>query len=426
MKKLLAIALIFSMVVTMTACGSKSEPVSSGKIPKEDVNAQDILDLVEDIKDLEEAVKAPAPKNDPTPTPIKTSAKHETFIILADGEVSTETIEVNRKKPEDVAFGFLKALATNNFSSVLNTLNISGSPFVSAKDIEYSLPRSGFATIKDYEGESVYLELNGEANRVADEASVKVSLRDLEGNKLEEYSVYLILDAENKWFVDETDFYITDNYISTPGKVQVYVDDIELTREYAIGKAGYGDLGVMYKIPVMGKSKKSVSLVCGEINHESNLTMSATSKEKPYDISVHLCDEDLEGALAAVATLWNTIYETSVSTKSADNLTKFFSNSVDFADIQKIYDKVLKMGTSHRDNAHKDFRMTKVCKRDGADCWYITGNIIGLNITYDMEWWDNVFNKAKYATVNSHILLEKDGGSYKIYEVSDPAIFDRP
>ncbi|MBQ8626744.1 MAG: hypothetical protein IJ419_11345 [Agathobacter sp.] len=416
MKKLLCLLLALVMVFSLAACGGDKDKPDGDDLPvvendntrpEQPDNDDDVV--VEPSDDEEE--------EDDTANVIKT----DKFTIPETDAEAEGTIEIAARTPDKFAMNYVQAIANNFYTSAVDAFHVDGAPFMDANDIKFSAPRGELKNLINHAGKEVFLEVNTDATVSNDgSATVYVDLKT-DDKTLETFEVKLAMNADNGWYVIDDTYYIKDFYISVPGNTQLYVGDILVSDEYFVKDTGHGSLKDLYKLPVVGRSNKVYKCVCDTFEGTVEYAATANSEEEPFAVAYDLNETELNEALEAAKNIWNNMYKDWAADNNAD-LSKYFSktSSPDYPQNCKDGFVAISKASSFKDVDH---HITIIEKRDNEDCFYITDSVIVLNIQYQLDYvWD--FNgSAEHCRRYSHILLTKEDGEYKIFEITDTELF---
>lgn len=402
MKKLLAMLLALTVLLSMAACGKS----------KEEQNAPDITlpDGIEDLVDPEQENTTPAEEK---------GLRSETFVIPDTDAEQEGSIDLASRNYMQVAMNFVAAIAQNYYTSALTGFDVEESPFITAEDIAYAVPRSTFKGIANYSGKEVYLFVNEDESTSNDEtAYVVVELRTTDDAILNSYTLGLRLNKDNKWTVVDSDFYETDYYITVPGNVTLYINDTEVSKDLIDHKDGYGEYMDCYKIPLIGKSVKTLKVVCDAFEEQVEAVPATNNSEEPFRVDHNLTDTELNDALNATKTLWESLYNDYINGVPEAEWLKYFSS-----DAPSSYVNDIKSSFGDLTEKDKDHHITLIQKRSDAECYYLTDQVFAVNIQYQMDYLSGAFEWTREGRRYSHILLTIEDGQYKIFEVSDMKFF---
>ncbi len=411
MKKLSVMLLAFSLLLTMAACG---EP------EREDVESIPNITLT----DADEETTLPSEEE--TTLAEETGLRTETFVIPDTADECEGSIEIASRSCNQVALNFVAAIAQNYYTSAVNGFDIDESPYITAEDVAYAVPRSTYRGIADYAGKEVYLYVDeDETVSYDDTATVTVQLRTGEDAILNSYSVRLKLNMDNKWTVEDSDFYETDYYISVSGNTTLYIGDAEVSKDLFDHKTGYAERMDCYKIPVIGKSVKTLRIVCDAFEEQAEAVPQSNNSEEPFRIDHELSETELNDALNATKNLWQALYNDYVNGVPEAEWLKYFASdapSTYVNDIKTAFDNLTKGSSGYPDVDH---HITIIQKRSDAKCYYQTDKVIAMNVQYQLDWvWQFSLGGPENCRRFSHIMLTIEDGEYKIFEVSDMAFFN--
>lgn len=417
MKKISILIIALAMILSATACGNETEKsVDNGSsVTQESQKPTD-----SNSEPIENTSSESATESEEADTQAS-----DKFVVAEDETSKDATIQLNYRKPENVAMGFVKALATNEYSVAISALNINNSPFVFAEDIIFGLPRSNYSEIVDHAGVEVYLSVkNSEINRSSGYATVTIDMIGNEDKILDSFDLYLILSDENKWLVEDTSFYLEDYYLLIAGNTALSIEDVTVADEYCCGEGGYNNMMDLYKIPAIGKAEKHFSISCDKYETSVEEMPTYNTDKEPLRINETLKDEKLTEVLNAVKTIWNSFYTDYVNDVSISDMTKYFDESVDTEVIKTCCDGFQNLIDSASTFTNKDHNITQIQLREGETCFYITDDVIVANIQYQLDWiWDWSIGGPQNCRRLSHILLGDTDDGYKIFYVSDMDLF---
>ena len=415
MKKLLCLLLALVVVFSLAACGGDKDktdepdtPIVENDNTRPDEQPEDNDEPVVDNENDEE---------EEADNIIKT----DKFTIPDTDAEAEGTIEVTARTADKFALNYVAAIAQNYYTSALDAFKVDGDPFMDANDIKFSAPRSALKNILNHAGKEVFLEVNTDMTEDYDgNATVYVNMKT-DDKTLETFTVKVAMNADNVWYVVDDTYYIKDFYISIPGNTQLYVGDILVSDEYFVKDTGHNSLKDLYKLPVVGRSNKVYKCVCDTFESTTEYTATANSEDEALALIYNLNEAELKEALEATKTIWNNMYNDWAADENAD-LTKYFSKTSSPEYPQNCKDGFVAIRKASTFN-DVDHHITVIEKRSDADCFYITDSVIVINMQYQLDWvWD--FNgSAEHCRRYSHVLLTKEDGEYKIFEITDTELF---
>lgn len=398
MKRIFALLLALVMVFTLAACGGKDDTPAT----RPDEN--------------------PTVNENPTETPTEPAedvVKSETFVIPADTVTVESTMTVNQKLPDAAAMGYLMALATNQYDAAISYLNINGSEMVTAKDVEFNIPRGDYRDITSHAGKTCYVMIKSdEVTLDGANAVVKVYLMDDADKELLNYTFNMTMDANNNWVVIDDSFTVADFNIVVPGDVKVYIDELELARDkYYVEKSGEDKMDDLYKIDCIGKAIKKIKIVGADWETEVEHTPT-TNTGDPLKIGKKIKDEELVKALEELKLLWNNMYtDYTNDVPESELLAKYFSKKA-AADAASTVVKKFNTLTEEE----KDHVMAEILPHEDKDSYYLTADTMELQFKYKITYIDGKreSNQRQYG----HIWLVVEDGIYKIAKITDENMFD--
>lgn len=420
MKKLLCLLLALVMVFSLAACGGDKDKTDEPDTPVvENDNTRpekpDDDDVVVEPSDDENEDEG----EDEADNVIKTD---KFTIPETDAEVEG-TIEMAARTADKFALNYVFAIANNHYTAALDAFKVDGTPFMSTNDIKYSAPRSALKNLVNHAGKEVFLAVNTDLTNSNDgNATVYVDLKT-DDKTLETFEVKVAMNADNVWYVVDDSYYIRDFYIVTSGNTELYVDDMLVPEDCFVEHVNVAGLQSLYKLPVIGRSAKTFKCVTEAFEGVVEATPEPNSKDEPLYVRYELEDEELKEALETVKTIWNNMYNDWVADNNAD-LTKYFSktSSASYPSDVKAGFKALRKATTDEDVDH---RITIIEKRTDSHCVYGSDNVLILNFQYQLDWvwdWNDSPDNGRHI---SHILLSKEDGEWKIYEITDMELFTR-
>lgn len=420
MKKLLCLLLALVMVFSLAACGGDKDKTDEPDTPVvENDNTRpekpDDDDVVVEPSDDENEDEG----EDEADNVIKTD---KFTIPETDAEVEG-TIEMAARTADKFALNYVFAIANNHYTAALDAFKVDGTPFMSTNDIKYSAPRSALKNLVNHAGKEVFLAVNTDLTNSNDgNATVYVDLKT-DDKTLETFEVKVAMNADNVWYVVDDSYYIRDFYIVTSGNTELYVDDMLVPEDCFVEHVNVAGLQSLYKLPVIGRSAKTFKCVTEAFEGVVEATPEPNSKDEPLYVRYELEGEELKEALETVKTIWNNMYNDWVADNNAD-LTKYFSktSSASYPSDVKAGFKALRKATTDEDVDH---RITIIEKRTDSHCVYGSDNVLILNFQYQLDWvwdWNDSPDNGRHI---SHILLSKEDGEWKIYEITDKELFTR-
>lgn len=207
MKKLVCILLCLAMVFSLSACNmgdtTESEP--------ENTNPTDTTETTEPAK-------------------------------AEDDIYRTGSAEAEAQK-------FIKSLLKADYKPALTCFDTPAeTPYFTAADVEWYLPRSGYADILDiaYTDYTVYVEKEYANSELA---KCKVTISDKNSDAKKQFTINMHLSTANKWGVADSGFYFEEYYLAVPGgKTIVKLNDNQIPETSKCDTFGNEALKDLYKL----------------------------------------------------------------------------------------------------------------------------------------------------------------------------------
>lgn len=392
-KKIVCLLLCLATVFSLAACGAKDDPKPTE--PKDDVVQTD------PTADNKPADKETAPSK--------------------DENVNVE--EYREGSVEAMAQSFIKNLIEEDYEKALRCFAVPAeTPYFTAADVEWYLPRSNYADVLDvnYENYTITVEkLNGDT----ESADCQVIVKDKDSDKSKEFVMHMTLDKTNKWGVQDNDFYLNEYWVVAPGGDAVLtIDGVDATADVD-GKFGDAKYRALYKLTYIGKSEKKFAVSSDNFDtYEEAVYPVKNEKEEPAQIKVEYADE---AALDALKTMWADIYQAVLDGKQYSDLIDKLSPNADPAVMEVIMNSVNLM---RRDGINYDFKVSEMsfCSDDAYMTQWLSDNKLHVCFNYTLNWVDDPgYRDPKPYTMTYYdwIILHFDGENFTIDALSKDNMF---
>lgn len=336
---------------------------------------------------------------------------------------SSTSLKINQMKETDVAETFIESLINNDYNSSGFLLGVTEeNPFFTAKDVEWYVPRSSFANTEKF-SDIKYKISDVTVSNSGDVATVQVSVVE-KGNDdgiSETFTVPLIRDNENKWFVNSPDFYVENwNFVTPGGDTQVVIDGKEIPSSTEIKIFGSAGLRREYSISRIGKSEKTITVTAENSfgSQEFKVNPTANSADEPYVCTVKLTDDK---AYQAICDIWNNCYKDVCEGKQASDLVKYISENADTNITNIMYNGIKNDAINSGTSGCSNYICSNVRACSGEDYYsqYLTDKISSVYFNYDMNWYYNLAGWDQSMKNSTNLLLSFENGEYKIYNPGD-------
>lgn len=387
-KKIICLLLCFTCVLSLVACGGKDEPTT----PTEpSTNTQ--------------------PSEPVTEPPVETETAPE----------KDDVVEYREGSVEYVAQSFIKNLITGDFEAALRNFAVPAeTPYFTAVDVEWYLPRSNYADVLNitYDEYNIIVE---KQNNDVEAADCRVVVKDKNSDNEVEFNLHLVLDKQNKWGVQDHDFYLEEFWVVAPGgKAVLTVDGVDATADID-SKYGDAKYRVLYKLNYIGKSEKKFAVSSDNFEtYEESIYAAKNTKEEPAIILVKYEDE---AALTYLKNTWAEIYQAVLDGKSYSEMVDKLSPSADPA----VMDVIMKSVDIMRDDGDcTDFQVSDMsfCTDDEWLTHWMADDKLMVSFNYTLNWVDNSFSSsAKTMNYYDWMILHFDGTNFTIDTLSQKNYF---
>lgn len=341
----------------------------------------------------------------------------------------SDAIKLN--KPESVAETFIKSLVSADYDTALSCLNIDEEcSFLTANDIEFAVPRSSFADVVNVNMNDFTFS-TGLKGSYSDAASCVVSAVDNnDSNNTRMFSVPMVLDDNNKWAVDNNEFYYENySFCTAGGNVNITVNGKKVSDKFCVNNsAGATGLAKEYTLPYVGKKEIEVVVSAdGNYVYTQSLATSANNEIGDDDKVFKALDETEETeCLDFIKNTWNDINSLYESGKhKATDVLDYLSVNADSDIANQIWDglELLHKPNSIEKDRDDNFNL-KLCKKSsGTDMLWLTDNKILVNFDYELTWDYLLADWNQSTKRQSEIILAKEDGKYKIDTLLDNGLF---
>lgn len=373
MKKLLCILLCLTMVLSLAACSmGGGEDTDQGTKPTDETQAETV------------------------------KAEDE---IYRDGSA-----EAGAQK-------FIKSLLKADYKTALTCFDIPAeTPYFTAADVEWYLPRSGYAEILDisYTDYTVYVEKEYANSELA---KCKVTINDKNSESKKQFTINMHLSTTNKWGVADSGFYFEEYYLAVPGgKTVVKLNDNIVPESLKCDTFGNEALKDLYKLEYVGKSEKTFTVSSETYDTVTEkIFPQENNAEAPYVIYVYYTEDN---AYETVGKLWNGYYSAVMNDLAASELTHTISTTADQKTAEMLLNSMKAMINKAQCSGYQLLNV-KACNSKEFKSEYLSSDKVLLHFNYTLSWIDNSNPEAPSSkSMNYHdvILLNLKENKFTIQE----------
>jgi len=312
---------------------------------------------------------------------------------------SAETITAN-------AGNFLNALCTGDYQSVIDLSYFPNSSFITPADIEGYIKVSSYKKLYKQRDDIKNIEISED---IVDDGKNKVAhatLYDKDNKKLLDYDITFILNENNEWRIDLSEFYITGWQLKTcGGNSVIYIDGQEakdisyesISDSYGGGQETYR----IYTFGAIGKISKTFSIKADTFGESSMVLTPGVDNDALLRPEVSA--EDTQKLFEDIKNSWNGLYDLFVAGNDYSKAYDYLSSNLDSTVIEKMWQNFIVLSANGT-----DFKITSVYPQEGSACFYYTDTLVVANFSYDITW------SGGSMTESSSLIMRYEDGKYKI------------
>ena len=338
-------------------------------------------------------------------------------------EQTTETTapaedEIYREgSAEAEAQKFIKSLLKADYKTALTCFDIpEETPYFTAKDVAWYLPRSMYADILDigYTNYTVYVEREYANSELA---KCKVTINDKDSESKKQFTINMHLSNSNKWGVESSGFYLEEYYLAVPGgNTIVKLNENQVDNSTKHDKFGPEGLKDLYKFEYVGKSEKTFVISAEGYNTVTEKVFpEENSVDKPYTISVYYTEDK---AYETISKIWDGYYSAVLNDLSASELSHTISLTADQKTAEMLLTAMKAMINKETCSGYQLMNV-KECNSKEFKSEYLASDKVLLHFNYTLSWVDNSNAESpSNRSMNYHdsILLDVKDGKFTIHE----------
>lgn len=339
------------------------------------------------------------------------------------GNTEGKNIKLKQTDAGDVAEVFVESLVGKDYQTAGKLLGVTDeNPFFTTSDVEWYIPRSTFKEVEDFSDLKVEYnveEISDSGSSAVYNVGVQEKAKD---GKSQTFSVNLLRDNDNKWFVDSPEFYVENWYFVTPGgDTKVTINGTEIPSSIKYNTYGKQALRREYIVPKTGKSEKTITLTAENSFGTLNFTVNPTenSESEPYICQANLADEK---AYSSICDIWNNCYKDISGGCQASDLLKYVSSNADTNVVNTMYtgikNEIDGKGRSFKNKNHVCSNVRPCSSSQYPSIW-LTDKIVSVYFNYDMSWLYTGLSSSESMTYSTNLTLSLEDGEYKIYNPGD-------
>lgn len=312
---------------------------------------------------------------------------------------SVETITTNAEI-------FLSSLYTEDYQTAIDLSYLPNSSFITATDIEVYIENSSYKQLIENRDLINNIEISEDIKDDGYNKTVHASIYDKDNNKIIEYDLTFILNEENQWRIDISEFYITDWKLKTcGGNSVIYIDGQEAKNiSYASISDSYGGGQETYRVYTFGAIGKTTKLFSIKADTFAEASMSLTpGVDNDALLRADISSEDSIVLFEDIKNSWNGLYGLFSLGSDYSDAYNYLSSNLGNDVIDKIWQNFRVLSAKGT-----DFEITSVYTQEGSTCFYYTDTLVVANFTYDITW------SGGSMTESSSLIMRYEDGKYKI------------
>lgn len=334
-------------------------------------------------------------------------------------EANAENLEEGSvAKAENCVKNFINAINTQNFDGIADMIYLPENAFVSDKNVEWYLQRSGVSDITGVKIKNFDVEISDGA--LTKDATVYINKSG--------YQLSLAMDADNQWKIVMNDMFVENWSLKVPKGCTITVDGVDVD-QYKI-QATAIDVYDTYTFPAIAKQSVQVdtkSSLFGSFTQ--TITPSADSETVPLICKIN--DAETTNILRQIQNVWNALYTDYTNGVDIESVKKYFTDDFDnsvITDIMFNYFQALEKPAESEDQvSYSNFYMKEAIPwtTNNYGCAILnTSDSVLVNFGYRLDFTST--NGGSYTLKKiSQITMAYDSAesTYKIKQVNDPKLF---
>lgn len=320
-------------------------------------------------------------------------------------------------KAENCVKNFINAINTQDFAGISDMIYLPENAFVSDKNVEWYLQRSGVSDITGVKIKNFDVELSDGA--LQKDATVYVNKTG--------YRLSLAMDSDNQWKIVMNDMFVENWSLKVPKGCTISVDGEDVT-QYKI-QAGAIDVYDTYTFPAISKQSVQVDTTSALFgNFTQTITPSADSETVPLICKIN--DAETTNILRQIQNVWNALYTDYKNGVDVESVKKYFTDDFDnsiITDIMFTYFPSLEQPESEEQGIYSNFYMKEAIPwtTNNYGCAILnTSDSVLVNFGYRLDFTSTSGGSYTLKKI-SQITMTYDSAdsTYKIQQVNDTKLF---
>lgn len=282
-----------------------------------------------------------------------------------------------------MATEFIEALMVEDYEAAMERMMFGkDGTFVDADGVAWYLPRTDLRDIVGMDGKVIdIVEGEGTSSK-----KIEVTVATDDGA---EQTVELLcsLNDNNDYKINVLEMYIEDWKVRVPGNSVLYIDGKEVSKDYFDKKDNLYDV---YNIPALIKKDTEIKIVLDGFGEYTETVMVADNAEVE-NVKFWIDGEEAQDILNGFKDVFNKLVASYGEGKSVSDVLHFFSDSMDTATIDKIYNDNIGNGL-YQGGKNSNIVMTAIKPNPDENLGIFprSDKVVVINFGYILNW------KGKY------------------------------
>lgn len=314
-----------------------------------------------------------------------------------------------------VATEFIEALMVEDYEVAVERMMFGKDGiFVDADGVAWYLPRTDLRDIVGMDGKVIdIVEGEGTSSK-----KIEVTVATDDGA---EQTVELLcsLNDNNDYKINVLEMYIEDWKVRVPRNSVLYIDGKEVSKNYIERKDGLYDV---YSIPAFIRRETEIKIVSDGFGEYTTTVMPKEASEEEF-VKFWIDGEEAQAILDEFKDIFNKLITSYAEGKSVSDVRSFFSDSMDEAMVEMIYNDNIGKGF-YSNGENSNIVITDIIPNYDKDAGIFprSDKVVVVNFGFTATWNHRLLGERMMKRY-SKIALERTDDGYKIYELLDDSLF---
>lgn len=323
--------------------------------------------------------------------------------------------EATKRNAGKMVAAFIEALMAEDIEEAMKHMIFGkDTTFIDEDGVKWALLRTELRDIVGMNGKIIDIEETG----LPTSKDVRVTVAFDDGHERNLY-FFPSLNDDNEYKVNFPEMYVENWEVCIPGNSVLYIDGKEVSKNYIERKDGLYDV---YSIPALIRREAEIKIVSDGFGEYTTTVMPKEASEEEF-IKFWIDGEEAQAILDEFKDIFNKLITSYAEGKSVSDVRSFFSDSMDEAMVEMIYNDNIGKGF-YSSGENSNIVITDIIPNYDEDAGIFprSDKVVVVNFGFTATWNHRLLGERMMKRY-SKIALERTDDGYKIYELLDDSLF---